>query len=604
VRDSGLGATAHVPGEKENWEGWEDSAVRPENIGKYIRDFHGLMARYDYHGSIYGHLGDGCLHVRLDWDVKSTPGIEKWLAFTSDAADLVVKYGGSLSGEHGDGQARAALLHKMFPPEIMRAFEEFKQIWDPRWKMSPGKVVKAYGIDENLRYGADYNPPRVETYFGFPDDDHSFAKATERCVSASVCRREHDGVMCPSYKATREEKDVTRGRAHLLWEMMKGNPLSGGWKNDYVRESLDLCLACKGCKGECPVHVDMATYKAEFLAHYYEGKRRPVQAYSMGMIYWAARLASHFAPIVNLIAHAPITSSIAKRLAGIHQKRRIPSFADETFKDWFFNRAVTPKSIAGEPVILWADTFNNFFNVEAAKAAVEVLEDAGFRVKVYKRSMCCGRPLYDWGMLDRAKRHLQDILKVVSHDVSNGTPIVVLEPSCYSVFKDELPNMMAGSEAAIRLSEQVYLLGAFLQKFAQDYAPKSRSKVLVQTHCHQESLVGHDADEALLKKMGADVEMIPPNCCGMAGAFGFEKEKYDISKKIAEHTMLPRVHERDDAVIVASGFSCREQVEQLAGRKTLHLAEILARAIKSQGDNPTDVRHMKAQAESSNVTEH
>lgn len=581
VRDSGLGATAHVPGEKENWEGWEDSAVRPENIGKYIRDFQALMERYAYHGSIYGHLGDGCLHVRLDWDAKSAPGIQKWLAFTSDAADLVIKYGGSLSGEHGDGQARAALLHKMFPPEIMRAFEEFKAIWDPRWKMNPGKLVKAYGIDENLRYGASYDPPRVKTYFEFPDDGGSFARATERCVSASVCRREHEGVMCPSYKATREEQHVTRGRAHLLWEMMKGDPLTGGWKNESVREALDLCLACKGCKGECPVHVDMATYKAEFLAHYFEGRRRPRAAYTMGMIYWTARLVSHFTILANAVAHAPIVSGMLKRFAGIHTARSLPRFAERTFKDWFFARDARKRS--NKRVVLWADTFNNFFHAETAQAAVEVLEDAGFEVSVYKRSLCCGRPLYDWGMLDRAKRHLQNILKVIRRDIEGGTPIIVLEPSCYSVFKDELPNMLAGSESAQRLSRQVYLLGDFLEQFAPDYAPQLDARILAQTHCHQESLGGHDADEAILRRTGADVQMVPPNCCGMAGAFGFEEDKYDLSIAIAEHTLLPQVRAAsDDTIIMASGFSCREQIEQTTGKRAMHLAQILQRAISEQ----------------------
>jgi FAD/FMN-containing dehydrogenase/Fe-S oxidoreductase len=586
VRDAGLGATAHIPGEKDNWEGWEDSAVPPEKIGPYIRDFHKLMDRYGYDGSIYGHLGDGCLHVRLDWDVKSKEGVETWVRFVNEAADLVISYGGSLSGEHGDGQARGELLYKMFGNELVQAFEEFKAIWDPDWKMNPGKLVKPYRIDENLRYGPTYNPPHVKTYFEFPDDEHSFARATERCVGAGVCRREHDGVMCPSYKATREEMHVTRGRAHMLFEMMQGKPLTGGWKNEQIREALDLCLACKGCKGECPVHVDMATYKAEFLAHYYEDKMRPRTAYTMGLIYWASRLASKMPELVNLLTHTPGLASIAKRVAGIHPKRTIPTFADQTFKAWFFGRPAAKEGARKKQVILWADTFTNHFKTETAKAAVEVLEDAGFNVKVYERSMCCGRPLYDWGMLDRAKRHLQNILKVVSTDVSAGIPIVVLEPSCASVFKDELPNMLSERESAHRLAKNVYFFSEFFEKYAPDYAPEIRAKTLTQIHCHQQSLGGADQEHDLLNRMGADARAIPPTCCGMAGAFGFEESHYDISLTCAEHRTLPEVRASDkDTIIIDDGFRSREQIEQATKRPTYHIAEVMRMAIRDRSES-------------------
>ncbi|HEY3875001.1 MAG TPA: FAD-binding and (Fe-S)-binding domain-containing protein, partial [Candidatus Kapabacteria bacterium] len=390
VRDSGLGATARIPGQKDNWEGWEDSAVPPEKVGNYLRDFRKLMDKYSYIGSVYGHIGDGCVHTRLDWDPKTKEGIEKWVKFTYEAADLVLSYGGSLSGEHGDGQARGELLPKMFGPNVMQAFEEFKTIWDPDWKMNPGKLIRPYKIDQNLRYGADYNPPILPTIFQFPDDHGSFARATERCVGAGVCRREHEGVMCPSYRATRDEEHVTRGRTHLLWEMLHGDVITEGWKSDEVREALDLCLACKGCKTECPVRVDMATYKAEFLSHYYEGKRRPRTAYTMGMIHKAARIASKMPALVNFLTHAPMTSSIAKKLAGIHPKRSIPKFANETFQAWFEKRekeSSTPHALSSPQVFLWADTFNNYFRTETAKAAVKVLEAAGFRVKVNEKKL-------------------------------------------------------------------------------------------------------------------------------------------------------------------------------------------------------------------------
>ncbi len=300
VRDSALGAISRVPGQPDNWEGWEDSAVSPTKIGPYIRDLQKLLKSHGYSAAMYGHIGDGCLHNRINWDPKSKEGIAQWMKFVEDATDLVLSYGGSLSGEHGDGQARGAMLPKMFGPKIMQAFEDFKQIWDPDWKMNPGKLIRPYRIDENLHYGADYHPLQVNTHFAFPDDEGSFSRAVERCVGAGVCRKD-DGVMCPSFAATHDENDLTRGRAHTLFEMLRGEHLTDGWKSEEVKNSLDLCLACKACKSECPVRVDMATYKSEFLAHYYEGKIRPRAAYSMGMIYWAARIAS-IAPINRELA--------------------------------------------------------------------------------------------------------------------------------------------------------------------------------------------------------------------------------------------------------------------------------------------------------------
>ena len=591
VRDSALGAVSRTPGEKDNWEGWEDSAVPPAKIGAYLRDFRKLLTKFGYSGAVYGHIGDGCMHNRIDWDPKSKEGIAKWLEFVDEAADLVLSYGGSISGEHGDGQARGALLPKMYGPKIMQAFEEFKTIWDPDWKMNPGKLIRPNGIGDNLRYGADYNPRAVKTHFEFPDDDSSFARATERCVGAGVCRKD-DGVMCPSYMATRDEEHVTRGRAHLLFEMMRGDsPITSGWKDEHVKDALDLCLACKGCKGECPVHVDVATLKAEFLSHYYEGKVRPRAAYAMGLIYQASKLASLFPSLVNFLTQSLLTRTIAKKLAGIHPDRTIPKYARETFKHWFFSRAnsETRNPIPGtRPVILWADTFNNHFHPETAIAAVKVLEDAGFSVKVYEKSMCCGRPLYDWGMLDQAKKQLLEILDVVKEDIATGIPIVVLEPSCASVFRDELTNLFSKREDAKRLSKSVYLLSEFLEKFTPNYFQSRRSGVparhpaLVQLHCHHHSIMDRDSEGTVLRKNGIDAEQLDSGCCGMAGAFGFGEEHYEISQQIGERKLFPKIRSTpDDHIIVADGFSCREQIEQATGRKTMHLAEVLANQISS-----------------------
>jgi FAD/FMN-containing dehydrogenase/Fe-S oxidoreductase len=597
VRDSALGAISRAPGEKDNWEGWEDAAVPPAKIGAYLRDFRALMNKYDYSGALYGHIGDGCLHNRIDWDPKSKEGVEKWLRFLNDAADLVLAYGGSLSGEHGDGQARGALLPKMFGPRLMQAFEEFKTIFDPDWKMNPGKLIRPNAIDANLHYGPDYHPLEIKTHFAFPDDDGIFSRAVERCVGAGVCRKD-DGVMCPSYMVTREEKHLTRGRAHLLWEMLNGGVINDKTKSEEVKEALDLCLACKGCTGECPVRVDMPTYKAEFLSHYYKNKARPRAAYAMGLIYWAARAASFAPALVNAITHAPLLGSIAKKLAGVHPKREMPRFAKRTFKQirneelGMRNRNSTPNSSILTPnskeVVLWADTFNNHFRPETALAAVRVLEDAGFRVKVHRESMCCGRPLYDWGMLDKAKVLLLDILRILRDDIAANTSIIVLEPSCASVFRDELRKMLPDREDANRLAKNTYLFSEFYEQFISSEMKGLDSrlrgndtKALLHLHCHH-AVLGKTSEAAALHSCGIDAEQLDSGCCGMAGAFGFEEEHYDISMQIGERKLLPRVREASgDTVIVANGFSCREQIEQATGRKTMHLAEVLASRISS-----------------------
>ncbi|MCA9208490.1 MAG: 4Fe-4S dicluster domain-containing protein, partial [Planctomycetales bacterium] len=380
IRESGLGATARVPTEPDTWPGWEDSAVAPEHLGDYLREMRALLNRYEYDGAFYGHFGQGCLHTRITFDLKTRAGIEKYRRFVGEAADLVLRYDGSYSGEHGDGQSRAELLPKMYGPELCEAFREFKSIWDPDNRMNPGKVVAPYPITSNLQLGADFRPAHPTTHFQFPDDEYSFSRASLRCVGVGKCRREDGGTMCPSYMVTRDEKHSTRGRAHLLFEMLQGDVISDGWRDEAVKESLDLCLACKGCKGDCPINVDLATYKAEFLSHYYAGRLRPVTAYSMGLIYWWARLASIAPRFVNSLMDTPVISSILKRLGGIAAEREIPAFAVTSFRERFRQRK--PRNVQGQTVILWPDTFNNFFHPETAEAAVEVLEAGGFHVKL------------------------------------------------------------------------------------------------------------------------------------------------------------------------------------------------------------------------------
>jgi FAD/FMN-containing dehydrogenase/Fe-S oxidoreductase len=640
VRESSLGATSHVPGEPLNWEGWEDAAVEPARLGGYLRDLRKMMAAFGYKGSLYGHFGHACVHTRLNFDLQSAEGIAKYRKFVEEAADLVVSYGGSLSGEHGDGQSRAELLPKMFGPELMEAFRKFKTAWDPDWKMNPGKVIGLPGespnkLDENLRLGPNYSNWEPKTHFQFPLDHGSLSHATLRCVGVGKCRREEGGVMCPSWRATHEEEHSTRGRAHLLWEMTQ-NPdrsdavIRDGWRSEEVKESLDLCLACKGCKSDCPVGVDVATYKAEFLSHYYEGRVRPLNAYAFGNIDFWARLASNAPGLVNLTTQLPFVRDIVKFVGHIPAQRSIPAFAPETFKQWFHRtsgwqnlwksgpsgprRASTegrvsapvPDSypdlasamssdnedwIAAPPVLLWADTFNNYFLPSTAKAAVEVLETAGYRVVVPQGNLCCGRPLYDFGMLDRAEALLLQILDQLEPEIEAGIPVIGLEPSCVAVFRDELTNLFPHDARAQALSKQTFLLSEFLERNSGTAPlPQLNRKALLHGHCHHKSIMKMTDEESLLNRLGVNFTTPAPGCCGMAGSFGFERDKYDVSAAIGELELLPAVRNApNDWLIIADGFSCREQIAQGTGRHALHLAEVLQMALQPSAldrDNP------------------
>jgi FAD/FMN-containing dehydrogenase/Fe-S oxidoreductase len=622
IRESSLGVTSHVPGEPLNWEGWEDAAVAPEKLGGYLRDLRIMMAAHGYKGALYGHFGHGCVHNRMNFDLQSKDGIAKFRKFMEAAADLVVSYGGSLSGEHGDGQGRGELLPKMFGPEIVQAFREFKSAWDPEWKMNPGKLIEPYKLDENLRLGADYSPWEPKTNFQFAADHGSLAQATLRCVGVGKCRREEGGLMCPSYRVTHDEQHSTRGRAHLLWEMTQGKNknkdrsdgdgiIRDGWQSEEVKQSLDLCLSCKGCKSECPVGVDVATYKSEFLSHYYEGRPRPRSAHAFGNIDRWARAASHAPGLVNLTTQLPFLRDLSKLVAGIPRQRAIPAFAPETFKTWFYrtrtpgprnaeedgfgwrsassaaidppfsNRALAP----GPPVLLWPDTFNNYFHPGTAKAAVEVLEAAGFQVIVPRANLCCGRPLYDHGMLGRAQTLLLQILDELSPEIEAGIPVIGLEPSCVAVFRDELIDLFPHDERAQALSRQTFLLSEFLETKAKDFPlPRLDRKALLHGHCHHKSIMKMTAEEAVLHRLGIDFQSPAPGCCGMAGAFGFDPDKYDISIAIGELELLPAVRQAPpDWLIIADGFSCREQIAQGSPRHALHLAEVVQMALNGEG---------------------
>jgi Fe-S oxidoreductase len=580
VRESALGAVSNVPGEPQAWEGWEDSAVAPEKLGAYLRELIKLSNKYNYRCVMYGHFGDGCVHNRMNFDLQSHEGIKKFRGFIEEAADLAISFGGSISGEHGDGQSRAELYPKMFGPELVEAFSRFKALWDSDGKMNPGKLVRPNKFDEDLRLGPNYRPWQPETHFKFPQDEGSLARATLRCVGVGACRQSEGGVMCPSYRVTREEEHSTRGRAHLLWEMVNGKTIRDGWRDPHVKSSLDLCLSCKGCKSDCPVGVDVATYKAEFLSHYYEGRSHPPGHYAFAHIDRWSRLASIAPGLANFVTQTPGLGDFAKQIAGVASQRSVPRFANHTFRSWF-NKRKRKGNNSSPAVLLWPDTFNNYFHPETAMAAVEVLEAAGFGVRIPNSNVCCGRPLYDFGMLDRAKELLLGTLARLDREIAEGVPVVVLEPSCASVFRDEMLNLFPDDSRAQKLASQVMLLSDFLETNAKGFTlPTLNCKALVHGHCHHKSIMKMNSQESVLRRLGVDYNMPAPGCCGMAGAFGFEKEKYETSIAIGELELLPAVRNApQDWLIIADGFSCREQIQQCTGRNSLHLAEVIHMAL-------------------------
>jgi FAD/FMN-containing dehydrogenase/Fe-S oxidoreductase len=580
VRKAGLPATAHVPGMGETHPGWEDAAVPPERVGDYLRGFRKLLAEFDYQCSLYGHFGDGCIHCRIDFDLSTHAGTQHYLRFIDRAADLVLSYGGSLSGEHGDGQARGALLDKMYGADLLRAFHEFKAIWDPDWKMNPGKVVDSEQPWQNLREGPDYNPWTAPTRMALVQDHGDFATASARCVGVGECRKHDAGTMCPSYMATGEEAYSTRGRARLLFEMTRGDIIADGWRSNAVKEALEFCLACKACKSECPVNVDMAAYKTEFMHHHYKGRLRPRAAYSMGLIRWWARLGVLAPGLANLLTGTPPLSGIAKWAGGIAPQRTIPRFANPPFATWMKHRVGSARtSRRNGRVLLWPDTFNGYFTTAPLKAAAEVLEQGGWDVEIPPRPLCCGRPLYAFGFLGLADRQWRRTLETLKPYIRDEVPIVGVEPTCVAAFKDELLEMRPNDRDARRLSDLTLHIGEFLNR--NGYQPKPlEGRALVHPHCHHRAVLGVNDEAELLRRSGLEVEVLDAGCCGMAGDYGFQRTTYDVSVKAGERAFLPRVRgESDDVRLVADGFSCREQALQCTGRRLLTLPEVLASAL-------------------------
>ena len=587
IREGGLGATAFPPDERDHWPGWEDSAVPPDRLGDYLRELQKLYDRHALRGAMYGHFGQGCVHSRISFDLRTAAGIADYRRFMEEAADLVTSFGGSLSGEHGDGQQRAELLEKQYGADLVRAMREFKAIWDPRGLMSPGKVVDAYPFDEDLRLGVDYNPPRPDTAFSFAEDGYDFAHAALRCVGVGKCRvPETEQVMCPSYMVTREEKHSTRGRARLLFEMLQGEVITDGWQSTEVAEALDLCLACKGCTNDCPVNVDMPTYKAEFLHHHYQSLRRwrPRSAYAMGFIDQAARLACRIPEISNTVTHLPGTAHLVRWMGGVTQHRPVPRFAPMTLQQWFKERGGTTNP-DGPAVVLFPDTFNNHFHTDVGVACVEAIEAAGWQVVMPEGHLCCGRPLYDYGFLDVAQRYLHSVLDALREEVRAGTPVVGMEPSCLAVFKDELVKIFPHDDDARRLAGNAYHFAEFFSAFEiEPPALAEGTEALLWGHCHHKATGGMTPEEDLLRTMGAAVTQPKGGCCGLAGSWGFEAGKYDISLECGEQALLPAVRNADRTTwIVADGFSCRTQIQDArTGRRAIHVAQLMKLAREGQ----------------------
>ncbi|MFD9211257.1 FAD-binding and (Fe-S)-binding domain-containing protein [Streptomyces sioyaensis] len=602
IREDASGTATRLSDGSEAWPGWEDCAVPPARLGPYLRDFRALLAQHGLRGTPYGHFGDGCIHIRIDFDLLTAPGIRRFREFSYDLGELVVAHGGSLSGEHGDGQARAELLPKMYGPELVGVFERFKSLWDPAAGLNPGMLVRPARLDENLRFAPLPKRP-VPVEFGYPHDGGDFSAAVRRCVGVAKCRNTSIApgsadVMCPSFRATGEEQHSTRGRARLLHEMLSGEVITDGWQSPEVRDALDLCLSCKGCRSDCPVGVDMATYKAEFLHHHYEGRLRPAAHYSMGRLPQWLHAAAPLAPALNALARTPL-ANVGKRLGGIAPERPIPTLATETFTHWWWHRRRTtgaPHSAAGRTVVLWPDTFTNHLSPEVGRSAVRVLEAAGLRPLLpptapprtgpaallprRHRPLCCGLTYVSTGQLDQARAVMRRTVDVLAPLLRDGRPLVVLEPSCAAALRTDLPELLPDDPRAARLAASVRTFAQALEELAPDWQPPRLDRpVAGQTHCHQHAVLGDAADRRLRARAGL-TGSLTGGCCGLAGNFGFERGHYEVSVACAEDQLLPAVREAPEGTeVLADGFSCRTQLEQLGDRPGRHFAEVLAEAL-------------------------
>jgi FAD/FMN-containing dehydrogenase/Fe-S oxidoreductase len=602
-REAGAGIVTRLPDGGEAWPGWEDSAVPPARLGEYLRDLYDLMHELHLTGIPYGHFGEGCVHIRISFDFSDDAGVAAYRTFVERAADLVHRYGGSVSGEHGDGRARSELLSRIYSPDALRAFAEFKHVFDAEGVFNPGVLVDPEPLDQGIRPGPGARTLEVTPVHALARDGGSFAGAVNRCVGVGACRSD-EGAMCPSFHVTGDEVHSTRGRARVLAEMLRGESIRDGWQSKEVVEALDLCLSCKACATECPVNVDMATYKAEFLhQHYGPGlrsfvgrNRRPMAQLTMGWLPWFMRIAEKV-PLafraLNLLLSLRPVEELTKRLGGIEPRRRMISFAPRPLTAWFRRRSAArrPGEAADhrETVVLWPDTFTNYSADAPGRAAVEVLEAMGYRVVMPTANVCCGLTWHSTGQLDRTRKVLRDTLDVMEPLLAAGYPIIGLEPSCTVMLQDEILEMLPDDPRARRVTELTTTLGAFAARHLEQGRPwpfgalstdAGPAAAVCQVHCHQKSGHGYGPELRVLEELGVDVAVVGGGCCGLAGNWGFEPGHYDVSQALGERELFPTIRAAADGTIVlADGFSCRTQIAQGTGAEGVHLAQVLRAAL-------------------------
>jgi FAD/FMN-containing dehydrogenase/Fe-S oxidoreductase len=575
IREEGAGlATRTLPGKALS--GWEDAAVPPAKLGTYLREFDALLRENGLDGVPYGHFGDGCIHVRIDFPLDAPGGKELFRSFMFDAATLVASHGGSFSGEHGDGRARSELLPLMYSAEAIDLFAQVKGVFDPDDLLNPGVLVRPRPLDADLR-GPESSRDRLDGRLGLRllHDDGDFGKAVHRCTGVGKCIADNagsNGVMCPSFQATRNEKDSTRGRARVLQEMIDGRLVTGGFRAPEVHEALDLCLSCKGCVSDCPTGTDMATYKSEVLHQSYKGRVRPRSHYVLGRLPFWARVTSPIAWLANLGLRTPGVRSVARWVAGVDQRRSLPTFATRRF-----TRTARPVVASGRPkAVIWADSFTEYFSTDGGRAALEVLDAAGYDVEVLRRPQCCGLTWITTGQLDTARTMVARAVEQLHPYVAAGVPVVGLEPSCLAVLRSDAVELL-DDPRAVDVASGVFTLSELLQRTEGWQAPDlTGTTLVVQPHCHQASVLGFEADMAVMEATGATIQRLS-GCCGLAGNFGVEKGHYEVSVAVAEQQLLPAIRNATTgAVVVADGFSCRTQLDDLASVKALHLAQLLA----------------------------
>ncbi|OYO08709.1 FAD-binding oxidoreductase [Enemella evansiae] len=568
IREDGAGL-AGVSLERPAYGGWEDAAVPPERLGDYLRDFDALLRKHQVHGLPYGHFGDGCVHCRIDFPLDREGGADAYRAFVTEAAELVAGYGGSMSGEHGDGRARSALLPKMYSAQALALMGKVKQIFDPDNVLNPGVLVDPRPLIADLRVPQLLGTPLLRR-------DPELVEAVHQCSGVGKCIADttaSGGVMCPSYLATGEEKDSTRGRARVLQELTNGS-LVHGWDSPAVHDALDLCLSCKGCYRDCPTGIDMASYKSVVTDKAYAGKLRPRSHYALGWLPRWGRLitASRLAPVVNLAGRLPGISTLLKKSAGVDTRRELPQFASGSA------RRRTPRpATSGRPIAVWVDSFSDCFDGTGLEPLLEVLVAAGWAPQLVERNACCGLTWISTGQREGARRQLRAALEVLHPIIAAGTPVIGVEPSCTAVWRTDALELLPDDPRVPEVAAGILTLAEVLTRSPEWQAPDlSGVRLVAQPHCHHASVLGWQTDQALLARTGAEVTTVG-GCCGLAGNFGVEEGHYEVSVKVAEHDLLPAVRAAGpDAVVLADGFSCRLQLEQLEGRRAITLAELLA----------------------------